>query len=73
MKISIKIEYKEKVYTSDYIEYSENEIQDLKAIITRICKGEAGYFIITKMNQEYYFGSEILKDSILTITTDKPL
>lgn len=68
MKVSIKLEYKNKVYNSDYKEITEEEKNQLTDFIKKIVEGNATHLAFKKDNQEYYFGKEILKESIITIT-----
>ena len=68
MKVSIKLEYKDKVYTSDYAEISEEEKNQLTELIEKIVEGKATHFTFQKDNQNYYFGKKVLEESIVTIT-----
>lgn len=68
MKISIKLEYKDKEYISNYQEFTEDEANVLESLIETVAKGNSNYFSMEINNQKVYFGAEILKESVLTIT-----
>jgi len=71
MKISIRLEYKEKVFTSDYTDLTEKEIEELEVVIQKLVEGKLSHFSMKRDNQTFYFGRTILMESILTITSDK--
>jgi len=67
MKLSIKIEYKDKVYTSNYAEVSEEEKNELNDLIEKAVDGKASHLTFKKDNQNYFFGKKILEESVVSI------
>lgn len=68
MKISLKLEYQDKTYTSDCIQMSEEEYEKMTELIEKIVGGRVGYFSFKQDNREFYFGEKILQESIITVT-----
>jgi hypothetical protein len=68
MKISIKLEYRDKIYTSDYAEMTEEEYKQMTDLIEKIVEGKVTYFTFKKDNQNFYFGQKILEESIVTVS-----
>lgn len=68
MKISVKVEYKDKEYVSDTQEVNKDQMEAVELALESISKGAASYFTIDIGDKKVYFGEEILKHSILTLT-----
>lgn len=68
MKVSIKLEYRDKTYTSDYAEMTEEEYKQMTDLIEKIVEGKVTYFTFKKANQNFYFGQKILQESIVTVS-----
>ena len=67
MKISLKLEYKEKVYESDVGEINESQYKETVKLIEQIASGKVGYFSFHNKGVEYYFPEDIIKQSIILI------
>lgn len=68
MKVSIKLEYQDKVYTSDYKNVTESEFFEMGDFIENIVKGKINWLSFQKDNQTIYFGKNILEESIITLS-----
>ena len=68
MKIAIVVEYKDKVYTSDYIEYTEDKKKELISFIEKVVRGDVSFMSFKSYSYTHYFGENILKESIITLT-----
>lgn len=68
MKVSIKLEYRDKTYISDYAEITEEEYKQMTDLIEKIVECKITYFTFKKDNQIFYFGQKILQESIVTVS-----
>jgi phosphoribosylformylglycinamidine (FGAM) synthase PurS component len=68
MKVSIKLEYKDKVYNSDFNKITEEEKNELTDLIECVVQGKVAYLTFKKDNQNFYFSKKILEESILTLS-----
>ena len=67
MRVYIKLEYKEKVYRSRYQELDGDEMETLENLMQKITDGDASRFQFENNNETYYFGRNILNESIITV------
>lgn len=67
MKVSIQLEYKDKVYTSDVLEIPEEEKNQFNQLIQGLTEETITHFSFKKQNHEHYFGKKVLEESIVTI------
>lgn len=70
MRISVKIEHKDKEWVSDVQELTENEVSVMEKLLEEIATGNVNYFhmdITHEKRETVYFGIEILSHSILTL------
>lgn len=65
MRVAIRLEYKSKVYGSDYDEMTEESYKDLSDYMSKI--NSIDYLSFKNGNEEFYFNSNILKESIITL------
>ena len=68
MRVTVKLEYKDKVYISNGIDVNEEEKERLAGIVMKASEGKASHLTITKDNQTFHFGKKVLRESIITIT-----
>lgn len=64
-KIAIKLEYKDKMYISDYTEANEKEEEAIKNLLEKAAQGELTYMTFECQNIQQYFTKQILEQSIL--------
>lgn len=62
--IAIKLEYKDKMYVSDYTEANEEEEEAIKDLLEKAAKGELTYLTFECQNIHQYFTKQILEQSI---------
>ena len=67
MKAAINVYYRGENYTSDYLDFDDDEIIVLEKLCVSIAKGEQGYLKLKRINKDYYFPKNILMDSIISI------
>ena len=69
-KVFIRVRTKEgDIFISDQNEMSEDEISQLEKMIMKAVEGELKGFSFTKGKQKKFFGSELLKTSVVSIYT----
>ena len=64
-KIAIKLEYKDKMYISDYTEMNEEQEDSVKNLLEKAAQGELTYITFECQNIQQYFTRQILEQSIL--------
>lgn len=67
IKAFIRLQYKDKEYQSDIINYTEEEFNNLRQLVKDVTKGKLLYFAFVEGDREYFFSSSILEKSIITI------
>ena len=69
MEVSIRLEYRDKVYISDWDELTDGEIRGLRQLMEKIVGGECNYLTFKIQDQSIYIGGKVLQESIITIST----
>jgi len=66
-KVAINIEYNGKNVISDYVNFTDEEIEGLRELIGTIVEGKALYFHIKSGNKEHYFPKKIIENSVISL------
>lgn len=61
--IAIKLEYKDKMYISDYTEANEEEEEAIKGLLEKVVQGELTYLTFECQNVQQYFTKQILEQT----------
>ena len=69
MKASIKLEYDDKTYQSDFTEVSQEELEALDELVCNAVSGQMNYLSFKAGKVRYYFGEEVVKESVISIVT----
>lgn len=67
MKVSIRLEYRDKVYNSSIETLTEKELKELKSLVAAVVNNEAEALSFQNNNKVYHFCRKILIESIITI------
>ena len=67
MKAAINVYYRGENYTSNYLDFDDDEIIVFEKLCVSIAKGEQEYLKLRKINKDYYFPKNILMDSIISM------
>ncbi len=68
-KITITLETKDQVYWSDTTEMTTEEVQGVVLLCEKAVKGDVNMLSFSNGQEQYFFGKEIIKESIITIIT----
>jgi hypothetical protein len=67
MKISIKIDYRDKVYQSEFAEYTNEQFEILTKLVAEMPKGNSAFSFNLTEKHHIYFPSKVLEHCIITI------
>jgi len=65
--VCVELTYRDKTYTSEYNEMTNGEIMDLTDTINEVISGNMYPFTINNKKDTFFFGENVLKESIITI------
>jgi hypothetical protein len=68
MRVSIELQYRDKVFTSDVTEETEISVEKLNHKIQEVSRGEYEFFTIKCKGKKIFFTEAVLKESIIIIT-----
>lgn len=68
-KITIKLETKEQVYWSDSIEMNTEEAKKVVELCEKAVEGNASMLSFSYGQEQYFFGKNIIKESVISIIT----
>lgn len=69
MEVQIILNHKDKMYKSDPIK--GDDVKEAKELVRLAANDQLDHFSFVRGENEYYFGKEILKESIIVIKTTK--
>jgi hypothetical protein len=67
MKIQIKLDYNDKVYSSNTQECTEEDVKEAKDLIKKISEGKVTHLSVENGFEEFFFTKSILEMSIITV------
>lgn len=65
--IAISIEYKDKTFISDYVEVTDEKVNEIEELVKDGASGRLHYLSLKSANKQYSFPSKILEESIFSI------
>ena len=66
-KVAINIEFNGKNVTSNYSEFTDEEIKTLQQFCETAVSGKISYLKIESENKEYYFPKQIIEQSVISL------
>lgn len=67
--ISILLEYKGKLYESNFQEVNDDQYKDALAMLDGVSEGRATSFQIESGENRHFFPSSVLSESVITLVT----